>query len=147
MTSSANANETASLTNLRGMEDLPEFDCESLGGRLREICRGETDLALFGEGNTVEAYRKLWRNENLDFACPHRGAITRRELCHLCGNRDTEVPVYSCVLHGECTVHAHGIKGTSGKLAVCIACDDNPIHQPNQRMNGDGGAGGAGGPK
>lgn len=127
MSSSANTNDTASLTNLRGMEDLPEFDCESLVGRLREICRGETGLPLFGEGNTVEAYRKLWRNENQDFACQHRGNVVRRELCQLCGNRDTEVPVYSCVLHGECTIHAHGIRhgdATTSLVARCVSCDE-----------------------
>jgi hypothetical protein len=58
-----------------------------------------------------------------DFSCVHRGPALRQEKCRLCGNRDKLVDVLACGIRGECTIHAHGIPGKSGRLAVCIACD------------------------
>ena len=39
------------------MADFPE--CDSMAGRLRQICRGEADLPLDGD-NSINAYRVAW---------------------------------------------------------------------------------------
>ena len=65
----------------------------------------------------------------MSFECEHRGELKRIELCQLCGSVDKEVEVFECKLHGECTVHAAGIRQRNkGKrlplLPVCISCPD-----------------------
>lgn len=64
----------------------------------------------------------------MEFECEHREEIKRTELCQLCGMSGKTLPVYGCKLHGECTIHAGGIR-KEGKnnlplLPVCISCPD-----------------------
>lgn len=93
---------------------------------MRSICEGTSGLAPAVE----EQYRKLWVgmkfDEPMTFDCVYRGGALRSAPCKLCGNREVSVEVHACRIHGECTIHAHGINGKSGKIAVCIACPDRP---------------------
>ena len=67
------------------------------------------------------------------FPCIHRGPVRRHEGCKACGQRDVTALVYWCALHGECTVHSHGLRRVGGRLEVCVACQDRrepPAGQP-----------------
>ena len=64
----------------------------------------------------------------MSFECEHRGNFKRIELCQLCGNVGKKIEVFECKLHGECTIHAAGIrkenKGNLPLLPVCLSCPD-----------------------
>ncbi len=126
MSSSAIPTNSNTLKNRRGIEDLPECDCEQLVGRLRAICRGETELPLFGEGNTVEAFRRLWSGQ-LPVKCVHRGEVIRVGKCDLCGfDKGHPFDVLACALHGECS-----LLRKHSKVKGCAACEDyQPQPQP-----------------
>ena len=59
------------------------------------------------------------------FECTHRGDVVRTESCRQCGAIAITAEVYLCVLHGECTIHSHGLRDTDGQLLRrCISCAD-----------------------
>ena len=56
----------------------------------------------------------------LSSECPHRGETLRSIPCKPCSGRREEA-VYSCALHGECT-----IRKVARGLASCWQCEDLP---------------------
>lgn len=106
------------------------IDCSELPfTRARQICEGTSGLPPEIE----EAYRQLWAlqppgaSAPADFSCLHRGDVLRQTPCESCGGREGIADVHACQVHGECTVHAHGVRrdgAASDKLAVCVGCPD-----------------------
>lgn len=107
------------------------LDCDNLfpPGRRRDICRGhKEDGSPLGISEAKRrAYLRRWAGlppepPKLDpTGCLHRGEVLRQVRCQLCPKTKdfTDVPVYSCPLHGECMKHRndHAIKD-------CKRCPD-----------------------
>lgn len=103
------------------------MNCESLKGRLRDICRGHDD-----DGNPIamsedrrRAYLERWRKNpprqtKNRGACRHRGDETRRVECPTCGGRRVELKVFACSIHGEC-LPTRQLDG----LTCCAQCPDH----------------------
>jgi hypothetical protein len=96
-------------------------DCESLTGRMRQICRGESGLAPKIE----VAYRRLWAGmaPPNDLSCVHRGEHIDWAECASCPKQDgkskTRLKIFACAIHGRCLM-AHSIDGVRG----CSGCED-----------------------
>lgn len=62
------------------------------------------------------------------FPCVFRGESLGEVPCQVCGQKNMTTEVFSCDLHGKCTVGSHGVTedGTNAtrKVKVCISCDD-----------------------
>lgn len=91
-----------------------------MAGRPHAICSGQTNLPP----EKVAAYQRTWLELSGQVVhpefCLHRGKQLRTEICHVCGNRGKEVPVYECNVFGSCSLDAHHI----GQLDhVCRGCD------------------------
>lgn len=77
--------------------------------------------------------------EEIDFStkideepCDHLGEVLREERCQLCGQKNKMAEVRSCSVHGECTVHSHGIRGTDLQLLQrCIICPERKYSPPS----------------
>ncbi len=122
---------------------MTDLDCKKLQGRMRSICEGTSGLPPQME----EAYRKIWAGQSLvdvqavvNFSCVHRGSAVRSVQCKLCGGGEIAADIHACQIHGECTIHAHGVRRdgpASDKLAVCNACEEiktpaspSPVQSP-----------------
>lgn len=58
--------------------------------------------------------------------CPHRSPEPTGEVaCELCGGQTRMVPIYACVLHGECAL-SRTKSGTKGEYRQCLTCEDRP---------------------
>ena len=72
-------------------------------------------------------YREFWGGPPLSegrgqvLKCPHLKDVARKQLCPSCRGH-VELKVYSCALHGECTLQK-AIPGTR----CCASCDDRPL--------------------
>lgn len=117
--------------------------------RIQAILDGTSGLAP----STEEAYRRLWAGQTPDTSCIHRGAHIAWAVCATCPMSKTKLRVFACERRGRCV-----IDGSVDGLARCSTCADRvPTgagrtavgnHQPkNDHPHGEGGAGGAGGPK
>ncbi len=64
--------------------------------------------------------------------CHHRGPQSRLQTADLCGLRGREFPVFSCAVHGECTLNRICAKQTLRSCAACLAAgedhSDKPVH-------------------
>lgn len=93
-------------------------------GRLFELCQTRKDyfdLWESGKGRPEESHQIDLTGE---FPCVHRGPIHRTEKCEVCGQREVVAAVRWCAVHGECTVHAHGLRRPGGRIPVCLSCSD-----------------------
>lgn len=53
--------------------------------------------------------------------CPHRGELRRHVKNTICGSCGENSKVYSCALHGECT-----LRKATHSLKSCLGCADLP---------------------
>lgn len=60
------------------------------------------------------------------FDCLHRGPKLRDQDCKLCGGKTKQVPVYSCAIHGECSLDLWESAGRMRRagVAYCKLCSD-----------------------
>lgn len=58
--------------------------------------------------------------------CEHRGKeIQKTVKCETCGQREIDLPVYPCSLHGECTERRFGNStALSRSMPACTTCSD-----------------------
>ena len=58
-------------------------------------------------------------------ACRHRGAEPIDAVtCDLCGDRAMQVPVFACVVFGECTERRYGTRTPRARsMAACLSCE------------------------
>lgn len=64
-----------------------------------------------------------------DLPCPHRSPGPVGTVpCKLCGGREKEVPLYTCELHGHCTISRvnSGTAKVNNGPACCLGCPDLP---------------------
>jgi orotate phosphoribosyltransferase len=134
--------------------DFPE--CEHLQGRMRQICRGESGLPLNGTNSTNSYRTKLFetfplqsqsveaiqfeqplpvsrdRAQQEAFPCIHRGEIIRQDESNLCGSRGDQINIFSCALHGECSIARYC---QHQKVQACNRCGDRkpPQSPPTPR--------------
>ena len=63
-------------------------------------------------------------------ACLHRGETVRVEECQSCQGK-IELPVYSCAVHGECTLNNHAARNPKLQgVHVCLGCKERKPGQP-----------------
>jgi hypothetical protein len=58
-------------------------------------------------------------------SCPNRGDQIRTMTSDLCGSKGKDMPVYACLIHGECT-HSKVCRAQDDSVAICVGCDDGP---------------------
>ena len=58
--------------------------------------------------------------------CQHFGGLLREESCKPCQSRNglPTVSVFSCAVHGECTLYTSAVRTPKGRVKACIACQD-----------------------
>ncbi len=101
------------------------------GSRRRAILQGHwcDGRALDMPAATRAQYILKWRGEpiqqDLFASCIHRGAATGVEhVCELCGDRGKLEPVYTCALHGVCTVRRWTAISSKQPERACARCHD-----------------------
>jgi hypothetical protein len=63
--------------------------------------------------------------------CTHRGEVARLVKCPTCNNATFDLPIYSCAVHGECTLEAHGHRNAELlNTKVCRYCPDRKAAEP-----------------
>jgi hypothetical protein len=61
--------------------------------------------------------------------CPHRGQVVKRnQVCQACGNKGQLYDVYTCDLHGQCTL-GNRRKAGDPPMQACVSCPHLP-HDP-----------------
>lgn len=116
---------------------MTPIDCDKLTGRNRDICRGYDE---FGrpvlDERKRQVYISLWRERGMltgtntttnhnsksdrRLPCVHRGEVNRTIMCQTCPrSAKREVNVYSCALHGECTIYRN-----EHQTKACSKCTD-----------------------
>jgi FkbM family methyltransferase len=99
-----------------------------------QICRGEV---LTPEA--CDAYRADWmvialNNGHDPLSCTHRGQVVDQRTqkvesknCNTCASRGTAIPVYTCALHGRCTLQPWQFGQVE---AACSTCSDRKELRP-----------------
>lgn len=123
---------------------LTECSCGPVFGQQRFYCNrhrcSKTNLSWL-QCRTRRDYFDQWDNAaaglisgatTISLVCIHRGAEHLRHVkCELCGSRHTLRPVFSCVLHGECTLGRWGTRTTEQReMHSCAGCLDQTEPAP-----------------
>lgn len=66
------------------------------------------------------------------FDCIHRGEKLRDEICETCGRRGQTEAIYTCAIHGECSLRRWKVIRRNAPH-VCLGCDDQEQHEPGQK--------------
>jgi orotate phosphoribosyltransferase len=123
---------------------------------LRKICSGErTDLSpeelesyrrvcesLENGGTSLRSKavssplakrepRKIVRLADIDPGCSNRGEKIREDVNNICGSKGEKASVFSCSVHGECSLTKYC---TRQKPRVCFGCEDRQIPEEKQVM-------------
>lgn len=93
-------------------DGLPAEKCEEYQKKAR----------LRDSGKTV--YRKTRDDKQkppVVLDCQHRGAVIRQDVGNLCGIRGSEIDIYSCEVHGECSLSRYC---RNQEVPTCVLCED-----------------------
>ena len=58
--------------------------------------------------------------KSVDLACVHRGEQVSTVGCATCGGGTTQIPVFACAIHEDCTL----TRDAGGGTAICAKCQD-----------------------
>src|SRR6476469_4231182 len=105
---------------------------KSMSERMVAICKGEVltpekcaayrrNWAAVAAGQRPQSQPDLPSNTPPRLGCTHRGEELRREACQTCAGK-SEIKVFACPLHGQCTVGASHGKGRLPATACCADC-------------------------